>query len=311
MPRKTPLPTKIRWTEKAESGMTAAEIRSEESPRPDLRTVEKAIAEVRAERQRRHAREIALREGLREHWRILLDALGSIPLQPDDVRSFDKRPYVSVGARKLGGTGWSAARAEGVWKVTFHFDRMVESELLREHLRGDPLWRRLDAYRSGLEEFIGARLEFAKGVAAPLRSALMSAGLIRNADQEDGQSPLDGAGLARFDEAVAAAACSDSGDERPATECRCDGGAIRVADSLLVAPGAVIFRGDSEECKRTCNKALGEASRSMQKTEHWRRLLVAAAALESRRAAMAREVKVLRISTVLPGECASCARYSA
>lgn len=294
MPQRVKREKKIEWTEKFDSGMSIAEIRHQETPLPDSRTVQKAIDEVHGTRRRQAAKEVALREGLKEHWRLLLNALDQLPAREFDWTDFDKEPVYHLNARVFRGDGWVAQSRSGDWDVELAIEASIEYELLREHLPADRFWSLLTAFKRDLLDVLMARLLFAKAVVEAVKK---STGLEVVEDGE--QRGLNPAGLSNFDQQLTARALRD---KKQLLDIREESGSVWIGDSLLLTGRASEMPPFAE--------LIEQAVTDIKGSDNWRTLLAASGKVNQTFKKLTREAAVLKLSTVLPGECGSCARFS-
>ena len=294
MPRQAPLKKKIEWTEMADNGLSVAEIRSQEKSRPDPRTVRRAIDWVRGQRRRALAREVALKEGLREHWNLLLQKLDLLPSRDFEWTQFDKKPAFALKASKLNGQGWSAMREQSDWKVDLMFESKIEAQLLKEHLPSDPFWPLVTTLKRDLAAALKARLGFAQAVIHKIEES--SALQITKDVSEPG---LLLGGLAHLDEYLADHAITDS---RARLNLSVDEDAVWFENTLVAKSHGIT----GNSLKSSIEGAVSD----VRGGEPWRRLLATAAKIKVTARNLADESAILKLSTVLPGECRSCARYS-
>lgn len=294
MPRQAPLKTKIAWTELADSGLSVAEIRTQDKGNPDPRTIAKAIEQVRGQRRRALAKEIALQQGLKEHWHLLLDKLDRLPSRDFEWTAFDKNPTFAQKTSRLQGHGWTAKRKPSGWEVSLIFENTIEYELLKEHLPTDSFWQLLNTFKQDLGEALKARLALAQAVISKVGEA--SALKITKEETEPG---LVLAGLNRLTQYLEVQAIKDG---TSGLRLMVDDGAVRFEDTLVATPSG----STAEWLKMKIENAVHD----LRGKDAWKGLLAAAAKVNRTGRKLAEESEVLMLSTVLPGECRSCARYS-
>lgn len=292
MPRSVKREKKIEWAQLFDSGLSVAELRNREKKKPDPRTVQRAIDEVRGNRRKEQVKEAALLEGIKEHWRTLLNALDLLPGMEFDWTSFSPTPVYALDRNEVKGDGWTAVLQSKKWSATLSSESLLESKLLKEHLPYDRLWTLLASFKEALGEAVNARLAFARAVSGavsratglPVAAAGPRPGLVR-------------AGLARLDQQIAEQALLD---RRPDLQLRREENGLWAGDALLVQGGNL----PSED-------QVTNSTKDLMGSEAWRQLLGASARLERALASMSEERDVLKLSAYLPGECRSCARYTA
>lgn len=294
MPRQVSLQKKIEWTELAEGGLSVAEIRAQDKRKPDPRTITRAIEQVRGQRRRGLAREVALEEGLREHWRLLLYKLDLLPSSDFVWTDFDKNPAYALSASRLSGQGWSAKRDQSDWTVGLNFESAIEAKLLREHLPTDVFWSLITTFKRDLGGALKARLALAKAL---IDSVEDSSAL--EVTKEESTPGLTLAGLSRLDRYMEVRALKDSPSS---LALKVEDGAVWFQDTLVATPSG----STAESLKAVIEKSVN----GLRGKDAWKGLLLASARIERTAGNLADETAVLKLSTVLPGECRSCARYS-
>lgn len=294
MPRQVPLSKKIEWTDLADSGLSVAEIRSLEKNKPDPRTISSSIEQVRGQRRRAHAKEIALQQGLKEHWHLLLEKLELLPTLEFEWSNFDWKPVFALKTSKLKGQGWSATRGQTEWIVNLTFEHTIEFELLKEHLPSDTFWSLMTTFKRDLGEALGARLAFAEAVISEVENSTNL-----SVTEEESDPGLVLAGLARLDQFLEDQAIKDD----------ISGLNLKIEDGVVWFQNSAITK--STDLKADSLKVVIEnAVNGLRGEDAWKGLLAAAAKVERTTKTLANETAVLQLSTVLPGECRSCARYS-
>ena len=294
MPRQAPLRKKIEWTELADAGLSTAEIRAQDQGKPDPRTIEKAINQIHGQRRRALAREAALKEGLQEHWHLLLDKLDLLPTREFDWMDFDKSPLFALKAFKLNGQAWSAIRKQTDWKVDLAFESTIEAQLLREHLPTDAFWSLVTTFKRELAEALKARLALATAVISSVENSTKLTVV-----KEESEPGLVLVGLARLGQWLEAQAIKD---ETTRIRLKIEDGAVSFQNTLIARP-----TGSTAESLKA---VIEEAIEDLRGKEAWKGLLTAATKITATARTLANESAVLQLSTVLPGECRSCARYS-
>ena len=235
-----------------------------------------------------------MKEGLKEHWNLLLDKLDLLPSRNFEWMQFDKRPVFALKASKLNGQGWSAMRQRSDWKVDLMFESMIEAQLLKEHLPTDPFWPLLTTFKRDLGEALRARITFAKLVVDNIKesSALEIA-------KEVSEPGLFLAGLAHLDEYLEDQVIKDSSAK---LNLSVDEDAVWFENTLVAKSHGIT----GNSLKSSIEGAVSD----VRGGEPWRRLLATAAKIKVTARNLADESAILKLSTVLPGECRSCARYS-
>ncbi|NQW19132.1 MAG: hypothetical protein HQ477_00180 [Chloroflexi bacterium] len=294
MPRQVSKARKLKWTDLADKGLSASEIRTEDGDNPDLRTVRRAVAELQAARQRQLAREQALVLGLREHWTILLDALSSVPKQGFYWEPQRTRPIYAIDETHLRGDGWTANHSSDGWIIELEFEKKIEIKLLKEHLKKDDFWDLLETFKVDMGKALAARMEMAEYVS---RQAAELTNLNIGDRPED--TGLFLVGLNKIDEYISARARGS--DLRPPH--------LSVSGREVTISGALLARGEGSN-ESSLEPTLSAMIKGLTKSEYWRRLLSTSTRLTQAVISLRHEAEILMISTVLPGECKSCKRYS-
>lgn len=162
MPKQTPNAVAKKWLERAEEGETEAQIARLESK--DLRTVKGAIERVRRERDLAFVRRDTLRDSYRRHLDELLGMLdvlnGIVGPPPDDL------PLNYPGSQQP--EEWSLCSCKVICTGTRDTEVMCPVEeklifsLLKEHLKGDQLWRHFDAWKTQLGQMVESYLRLSE-----------------------------------------------------------------------------------------------------------------------------------------------------
>jgi len=140
MPKKYSLTEKKNWLDLYEGGRSETWI-AEEVAHCDVRTVKKGIDEARQERRASVAEVELLKNAIRNHQDTLLNAmkqrLSNLKLPPVDLVPNSREE--NTGAYEESGTIW---------------------ELLREHLKRDPIWGHLEKWDKAYSSYIESRIAF-------------------------------------------------------------------------------------------------------------------------------------------------------
>jgi len=146
MPKKFSIANQKRWLEDYENGKPEASIASDS--RCDLRTVRRGIEEARHQRDAQVARIDLLKQALLKHQESLLRKLGEIlstltmPPQDLTVLSWDESGQSILRKSDLDLEDLVDDEASDDLKKSDSQADMVEG-MLRQHLRGDKLWKAL------------------------------------------------------------------------------------------------------------------------------------------------------------------------
>jgi len=160
MPRKRITVTeKRKWLEEYEAGKTEAAIANE--TKHDIRTVKKAIEEVRRERVATLAKTDLLKEALRAHNETLLSTIQSIiPVitlpSPGQIIHLGTSREPTLIPISGGKAKYEDGRQIKVIAITLDMESQPEWGLLAEHLRRDRLWRALSRWKETLATHLEA-----------------------------------------------------------------------------------------------------------------------------------------------------------
>ena len=288
--QRIPTSTKIEWTEQADSGKSIEEIREEAEWNPDPRTITRAIKKIRNDRARRQVREEALKDGLKNHWTSILEILNQVPGKSFDWINMNPRPAYSLTPRNFRGDQWQARRPGSTWCIEFNFETEIDAILLKEHLPDDRLWQLVDDLREAISEAVTARLELIRLLHKSLTV------LVQGIDSEQSQDVVDASGLHRAEAYLLQRVRSSEALRRPDLKFEATG--VWIEDSLLSTDSGFT----PEEVEDALKSPVG--------TQEWKALLSADAAVDRIRTELTFERDVLIRSTMLPGECDLCKRYS-
>jgi len=161
MPRIISMVKKREWLKAYEEGQSQAWIASKDNR--DTRTVKKGIGEARLERDASLARAELIKEALHKHNEALLEITRGLlsiikPPSPDQTIPWKSQP--SSGSIRIEGGNvpyehWPELK---VMDVTLDEERKAEWELLKEHLKLDPMWRLLSQWKKVLATHLEARI---------------------------------------------------------------------------------------------------------------------------------------------------------
>lgn len=193
MPKQTPNAVAKKWLERTEDGETEAQIARLESK--DLRTVKGAIERVRRERDLALIRRDTLRESYRRHLDELLGMLdvlnGIVGPPPDDL------PLNYPGSQQP--EEWSLSSCKVICTGTRDTEVICPVEerlifsLLKEHLKGDQLWRHFEAWKTQLGQVVESYLRLSEWTKTKLEEIT---GLrISTGDQKENHITPEGAHL--------------------------------------------------------------------------------------------------------------------
>jgi hypothetical protein len=146
------------WLEQYEKGDLEADIARRS--KSDLRTVRQGIEQARRHKEAAAARTQILIESFRQHQKDLTDVVDSlihgltapgtdvaVPLNDD---GFPEKLYV-------GGTK-AVFQGGDTWKVVLNEEASPLYELLREHLKRDPIWKHVENWKMALAAHLQARV---------------------------------------------------------------------------------------------------------------------------------------------------------
>ena len=171
MPKTTSTAVAKKWLERLDEGETEAQIARSE--RKDLRTVRGAIEKMRHERDMAVMRRDILKESYRRHLDDMLATLadlnGLIGSPPDEL------PLRYPGSQQP--IEWRLSGCRVIYNATETPEVICALEdtlvfrLLREHLKGDQLWRYFDAWKNQLGQVIESHLRLSEKTKTELQKS--------------------------------------------------------------------------------------------------------------------------------------------
>jgi hypothetical protein len=180
------------------------------------------------------------------------------------------------------------------WKVDLAFESTIEVQLLREHLPTDAFWSLVTTFKRELGETLKARLALARAVISSVEKPTKL-----KVVKEESEPGLVLVGLARLDQWLEVETVKD---DTTRLRLKVEDGNILYQNALIVRPAG----STGESLKPVIEKAIDD----LRGKGVWNGLLAAVAKIEATTRALTSESAALQLSTVLPGECRSCARYS-
>ena len=193
MPKTTSTAVAKKWLERLDEGETEAQIARSE--RKDLRTVRGAIEKVRREHDMAVVRKDTLRESYRRHIDDMLAALsdlnGLIGSPPDEL------PLRYPGSQqpiewRLSGCK-VICNATGAPEVVCSLEETLVFRLLREHIKGDLLWKHFDAWKTQLGQVMESHLRLSDRTKTELEKSTEF--FIRKSDEKGDHITSEGAHL--------------------------------------------------------------------------------------------------------------------
>jgi uncharacterized protein (DUF2267 family) len=302
MPKKIFPNERRQWLERYDSGESEAAIAKD--AHRDVRTVKKCIAQARRERDVHGARVELLKNALKQHNDRLVNAvkeMESALVMP--VRDLWIPWRQNAPPSPIGFIGSTATYEAGKgYKVALTAESKPEWGLVQEHLKGDPMWASLTAWRRALAAHVEARRELGARCADLLMEKTGYKLVEQSVDRSDELpflyvwSTLDLIYQAVLDRPLAVEQATKlEGTIVVDTE----RGAVRHANAILAeAPG------DEERCKANILAALKEAleSKEAAKVEQTYKEL-AEATIKAKRS-----VEEILLLELVPGECRVCRR---
>lgn len=158
MPKKISPNERRQWLERYDSGESEASIAK--AAYRDVRTVKKCIAQARRERDLHGARVEILKNALKQHQERLLNTIKEVELAlvmptGDLWRAWGQNAPSSLP--RLVGAAATYEEDKG-WTVALWAESKPEWGLVQEHLKGDPVWTSLNAWRKVLAAYVEARI---------------------------------------------------------------------------------------------------------------------------------------------------------
>lgn len=157
MPKQIPTAEKTKWLRAYENGDSYVHIA--ERHEHDVRTVKRGVEEARRLRDVRSAHSELFKEALREHQAdlkgVIDDIMAALKVPPlDKVLSTTESTTPEVLHIEKATV---QSEASGSISVTLKGEGTLLWELLREHLKRDPLWQILDRWKSAVAHDLLAR----------------------------------------------------------------------------------------------------------------------------------------------------------
>lgn len=157
MPKKIPLTEMRDWLQRYESG--ESELSIGKDAHHDVRTVKRSIDMARREREATTARAELIKDALHRHHQQLLAVinrvLSALVLPPVDLE-LNRRPDGALAPIPLPEATVRYEPEKGL-VLTLNVDESPQMELLREHLKGERLWKSLNEWKTALTQHIQAR----------------------------------------------------------------------------------------------------------------------------------------------------------
>ena len=194
MPKITPIAVAKKWLERLDEGETEAQIARSEGK--DLRTVRGAIEKGRRERDMAVVRKDTLSESYRRHLDDMLTTLANlnslIGSPPDEL------PLRYPGSQQP--TEWRLAGCKVICngtespQVVCSLEETLVFKLLREHLKGDQLWKHYAAWKTQLGQVVESHLRLSEKTKTGLEKSTKL--LIGISDEKGDHITPEGAHLA-------------------------------------------------------------------------------------------------------------------
>lgn len=303
MPRKIPLMRMRLWLEEYEKGRPEASIAKD--AHCDVRTIKRGIELARREREVGIARAELLKEALRKHNYSLIGKLDEI-LSQIGVPPVDSIVLPWSGRKKIETMAvvgeWGIEVSEDVsHDARFAAEDSAEWELLREHLKRDPLWKLLSGWQRAYTAHRNAKI----GFQAKALDLLEENTGYRVVDDKDAVNPpfiyIYNAPDLLFKEAIRRVLGIDDGTklenrivvDSATGDVRYDRAAI-----LAVAPG------EEEDCKKNMLAALNELEKSSEAARVASTYRVLKESTDKARKA----VEDISLLGLVPGQCRICRR---
>ena len=298
MPKKIFPNERRQWLERYDSGESEAAIAKD--AHRDVRTVKKCIAQARRERDAHGARVELLKNALKQHNDRLLNAVKGaesalvMPTRDLWIPWRQNAPLSPIGF--IGST--ATYEAGKGYKVTLAAESKPEWGLVQEHLKGDPMWASLTAWRRAFAAHVEARLEL-EDKCAGLLMEKTGYKLVDRSDEPPyiySYSTLDLVYQSVLDRALGVEQTTKLEDTITVDT---ESGVLWYDNKKLAeAPG------EEERCKANILAALKEAleSREAAKVEPTYKEL-AEATMKARRA-----IEEILLMELVPGECRVCHR---
>ena len=154
MPKSFSSVDKKKWLELYDSGNTEASIAK--NMKCDIRTIKKGIEEARRERDARFARAELVKDALGNHQKDLLAIIDGLlatlttpPVNLRGERDASPLPIDLPGAS-------ATYEADKGWTVVLNEETTTLWELLRDHLKRDPMWSAIEKWKRTLVSHIEA-----------------------------------------------------------------------------------------------------------------------------------------------------------
>ena len=172
MPKVDSIIKKREWLRAYEQGRSETAIAKE--AHRDVRTIKRGIEEARHEQVSSVARAELLKEALRNHHKTMLGEIDEMLLALKVPPASQPVPWESAfspGSMKIDG---GTARYEylfslEVTSITLDVEDKTEWELIREHLKRDPLWESLKQWKKALASHLTARMIMKRQLATLLK----------------------------------------------------------------------------------------------------------------------------------------------
>jgi len=158
MPKKIPVSEKREWLRRYEDGEAEATIAKDEHR--DLNVIKRGIEEAKNERRLSLAQSEMLKDALRKHQdklqAVMTSLLGALVI-PSAGLELSRNGVNAANPIKLSGAQIDYDAHAGLL-LTLDVERGIHWELLREHLKRDRLWKRLEEWKDATTQHTRARM---------------------------------------------------------------------------------------------------------------------------------------------------------
>ena len=157
MPKKIPVKDKREWLKKYEEGQSEASIARD--ARKNIKAVKRGIEWALRERDSSAARTGLIKEALHKHQNQLLGVIHNVLValvMPAPDLALDRRRDGSLMPVQLSGATISYNCEKGL-VLELDDEKITQWELLKEHLRRDPIWKMIELWKEAMIAHIGAR----------------------------------------------------------------------------------------------------------------------------------------------------------
>lgn len=284
MPKKISINQMREWLKLYDGGRSEADIAKD--AHRDVRTVKRSIEQARRELNAQTARADLLKEALRNHHNALLNTLRELK---DDIRI----PPLDIDVPCLEDVG-----LETELTATWPEEKRTLLELLREHLKRDPLWDVLERWRKLLAGHLQARVALKCKAAKLLQEKTglkLSDKPIKGPFLYSDAAPY----IVYRETLIKALASGRSKDIEDNVNISPEGKVRYGAGTLLAEPS-----GMEEECKRGILNAFSELWASPERE----RAVVTCREAETQAANVKKSMDEISMLGLVPGTCRICRR---